>query len=148
MATNVRAPMALLRRAFPMLEESKGVVFNTSSIASVLGFPGLGVYGASKAALDAVSRNAAADVAAQGIRGESPCLCQCAQSLNTSSILHSVQHQPLLVCIRDGRPKCTALLPEPGRRREGVSGCICCHDQPVQDCGGRGRPCSIIARVD
>ncbi|MGH3335627.1 MAG: SDR family NAD(P)-dependent oxidoreductase [Nocardioides sp.] len=59
--TNVHAPVELVRALLPQLRDTHGTVLNVSSDASVEGYPGWGAYGASKAALDHVSRVLAAE---------------------------------------------------------------------------------------
>jgi len=49
---NVLAPLALTQLLLRQLRESQGCVFNISSDAAVEAYPGWGVYGSSKAALD------------------------------------------------------------------------------------------------
>jgi NAD(P)-dependent dehydrogenase (short-subunit alcohol dehydrogenase family) len=56
LATNLRAPVELVRALLPQLRASGGTVLNISSDAAVEGYPGWGAYGASKAALDQMSR--------------------------------------------------------------------------------------------
>src|SRR5688572_32420556 len=53
---NTLAPLALVQEALPLLLESRGLVVNITSDAAVGGYPGWGVYGASKAALDLMSK--------------------------------------------------------------------------------------------
>jgi NAD(P)-dependent dehydrogenase (short-subunit alcohol dehydrogenase family) len=53
---NVLAPLALIQLALPLLERSKGSIVNVSSDAAVEGYEGWGGYGASKAALEQLSR--------------------------------------------------------------------------------------------
>eukprot|EP00045_Choanoeca_perplexa_P001355 m.19080 g.19080 ORF g.19080 m.19080 type:complete len:284 (+) comp10894_c0_seq1:548-1399(+) len=65
---NVRSLMRMLPLAIPLLEKTKGCIFATSSAGSIVGLPTLGSYAASKAALDAVVRVAAAELASAGIR--------------------------------------------------------------------------------
>lgn len=55
-AVNVVSPLALVQEALPLLVGSGGLVVNVSSDAAVGAYPGWGAYGASKAALDLVSR--------------------------------------------------------------------------------------------
>lgn len=50
--TNTIAPLALIQALLPTLTVSKGTIVNISSDAAVEAYPGWGVYGASKAALD------------------------------------------------------------------------------------------------
>jgi NAD(P)-dependent dehydrogenase (short-subunit alcohol dehydrogenase family) len=59
--TNVLAPVELLRALLPQLRAHHGTVLNVSSDAAVEGYAGWGAYGASKAALDQVSRVLAAE---------------------------------------------------------------------------------------
>jgi NAD(P)-dependent dehydrogenase (short-subunit alcohol dehydrogenase family) len=59
--TNLHAPVELVRALLPQLRGTGGTVLNISSDASVEGYPGWGAYGASKAALDQVSRVLAAE---------------------------------------------------------------------------------------
>jgi NAD(P)-dependent dehydrogenase (short-subunit alcohol dehydrogenase family) len=59
--TNLQAPVELVRALLPQLRESGGTVLNISSDAAVEGYPGWGAYGASKAALDQLSRVLAAE---------------------------------------------------------------------------------------
>ncbi|MQA97250.1 MAG: SDR family NAD(P)-dependent oxidoreductase [Streptosporangiales bacterium] len=54
-AANVHGPLALIQAALPLLRASRGRVLNISSDAAVEAYPGWGVYGASKAALDHLS---------------------------------------------------------------------------------------------
>ena len=55
-AVNVQAPLALVQRALPLLEASAGRIINVTSDAAVEGYEGWGGYGASKAALEQLSR--------------------------------------------------------------------------------------------
>jgi NAD(P)-dependent dehydrogenase (short-subunit alcohol dehydrogenase family) len=64
---NTLAPLALLREALPLLVRSQGLVVNISSDAALGGYPGWGVYGASKAALDLVSKTLAAELRERGV---------------------------------------------------------------------------------
>ena len=56
LTVNVLAPLALAQLALPLLERSKGTIVNVSSDAAVEGYEGWGGYGASKAALEQLSR--------------------------------------------------------------------------------------------
>ena len=64
---NTLAPLALIRETLPLLIRSQGLVVNISSDAAVGGYPGWGVYGASKAALDLVSKTLAAELRDRGV---------------------------------------------------------------------------------
>ena len=54
--TNAGAPLALIQLALPLLREREGAIVNITSDASVEAYEGWGMYGASKAALDQLSR--------------------------------------------------------------------------------------------
>src|SRR5207247_2899667 len=64
---NTLAPLALAREALPLLRRGTGLVVNISSDAAIGGYPGWGIHGASKAALDLVSKTLAAELKDQGI---------------------------------------------------------------------------------
>lgn len=64
---NTLAPLALVQEALPLLFRSHGLVVNISSDAAVGGYPGWGLYGASKAALDLVSKTLAAELREDGV---------------------------------------------------------------------------------
>jgi NAD(P)-dependent dehydrogenase (short-subunit alcohol dehydrogenase family) len=65
--TNVFAPLHLMQRAFPLLAASGGSIVNVSSDAAINAYPGWGGYGASKAALEHVSRTFAAEHEGTGV---------------------------------------------------------------------------------
>jgi NAD(P)-dependent dehydrogenase (short-subunit alcohol dehydrogenase family) len=58
---NVAAPLGLVQLALPLLRERGGAVVNLTSDAAVEGYEGWGGYGASKAALEQLSRVLAAE---------------------------------------------------------------------------------------
>jgi NAD(P)-dependent dehydrogenase (short-subunit alcohol dehydrogenase family) len=60
--TNVVAPLGMVQELLPVLERSQALVVNISSDAALGGYPGWGGYGASKAALDLVSRTLAEEL--------------------------------------------------------------------------------------
>ncbi|HTS32926.1 MAG TPA: SDR family oxidoreductase [Thermoplasmata archaeon] len=64
---NVVAPLALVQQLLPWLERAGGQVVNVSSDAAVGAYPGWGGYGASKSALDLVSRTLAEELRGRGI---------------------------------------------------------------------------------
>ncbi len=64
---NTLAPLALVQEALPLLIRSRGLIVNITSDAAVGGYPGWGVYGASKAALDLISKTLAAELKAKGV---------------------------------------------------------------------------------
>jgi NAD(P)-dependent dehydrogenase (short-subunit alcohol dehydrogenase family) len=51
-----------------MLKQGSGSIVNISSVASLVGIPGLSAYSASKGGLDALTRGVAIDYAKDGIR--------------------------------------------------------------------------------
>ncbi|MGA8297566.1 MAG: SDR family NAD(P)-dependent oxidoreductase, partial [Acidimicrobiales bacterium] len=59
--TNVEAPLALIQLALPLLEASGGTVVNVTSDAAVQAYEGWGGYGATKAALEQLSKVLAAE---------------------------------------------------------------------------------------
>lgn len=74
MAVNVKGTWRCLRAELAtMKSRGRGAIVNTSSIAGVRGFPGLAAYTASKHAILGLTRSAALDAAAWGIRVN--CLC-------------------------------------------------------------------------
>jgi NAD(P)-dependent dehydrogenase (short-subunit alcohol dehydrogenase family) len=68
MDINVRAPFRLMRAAAADLARSSGSVVNVSSVTGQRAFPGVLAYCASKAAMDQLTRCAALDLAARGVR--------------------------------------------------------------------------------
>jgi NAD(P)-dependent dehydrogenase (short-subunit alcohol dehydrogenase family) len=64
---NMLAPLAFVQEALPLLVRSHGLVVNISSDAAIAGYPGWGVYGASKAALDLLSKTLAAELKESGV---------------------------------------------------------------------------------
>jgi len=66
---NVLAPLHLAQLVLPgMKERGEGVIINVSSDAGVEAYPGWGGYGASKAALEHLSRTLAVDLEGTGVR--------------------------------------------------------------------------------
>jgi NAD(P)-dependent dehydrogenase (short-subunit alcohol dehydrogenase family) len=66
---NVLAPLHLAQLVLPgMRERGAGVIINVSSDAGVEAYPGWGGYGASKAALEHLSRTLAAELEGSGVR--------------------------------------------------------------------------------
>jgi NAD(P)-dependent dehydrogenase (short-subunit alcohol dehydrogenase family) len=59
--TNVVAPLRVVQAALPHLRAARGAVVNVSSDAAVEGYAGWGAYGATKAALEQLSRVLAAE---------------------------------------------------------------------------------------
>jgi NAD(P)-dependent dehydrogenase (short-subunit alcohol dehydrogenase family) len=68
MAVNLRAPFRLMRAAAPHLSVRKGAIVNVSSVNGLRSFPGVLAYCVSKAAVDQLTRCAALELAAVGVR--------------------------------------------------------------------------------
>jgi NAD(P)-dependent dehydrogenase (short-subunit alcohol dehydrogenase family) len=67
--TNVRGPFFLTAAlTVKMVAKGSGTVINVSSTASLRGFPGAAAYGATKAALDSLTRAWAAEFGGSGVR--------------------------------------------------------------------------------
>jgi NAD(P)-dependent dehydrogenase (short-subunit alcohol dehydrogenase family) len=60
---NVVAPVGLMQLSLPLLAANGGLIVNVSSDAAQGAYPGWGGYGSSKAALDLITRTAAAELA-------------------------------------------------------------------------------------
>ncbi|MCQ4044525.1 SDR family NAD(P)-dependent oxidoreductase [Streptantibioticus rubrisoli] len=67
-ATNLLAPIFLTQEALPHLEAAKGLVVNVTTAGNQRGWPGHSVYGATKIALDFLTRTWALELAPKGIR--------------------------------------------------------------------------------
>lgn len=70
---NLRGAILVTREALPALRDARGLVVNLASIAGTLPTPGLGVYGATKAALIALTRTLAREEAGNGVRATALC---------------------------------------------------------------------------
>jgi NAD(P)-dependent dehydrogenase (short-subunit alcohol dehydrogenase family) len=68
MNINLRSVFNLMKRAVPHLERSRGNIVNVSSVTGPRSFPGVLAYCVSKAAVDQLTRCAALELAAKGIR--------------------------------------------------------------------------------
>jgi NAD(P)-dependent dehydrogenase (short-subunit alcohol dehydrogenase family) len=68
MELNVNAPFRLMRASIPALKAQRGAVVNVSSVNGRRVFPGLAAYNVSKGALDHLTRCAAIELAASGVR--------------------------------------------------------------------------------
>lgn len=67
--TNVKAPYFLVAEIAPaMARRGKGAIVNVSTMAGTFGVPGMSVYGASKAALNLLTRSWAAEFGPRGVR--------------------------------------------------------------------------------
>ena len=65
---NARAPFRLMRAAAALLVQSKGSIVNVSSVTGLRSFPGVLAYCVSKSAIDQLTRCAALELAAKGVR--------------------------------------------------------------------------------
>jgi NAD(P)-dependent dehydrogenase (short-subunit alcohol dehydrogenase family) len=65
---NVRAPFVLMQKALPTMIERRGNIVNVSSVTGLRAFPGVLAYCVSKAGLDQLTRCAALELAAKGVR--------------------------------------------------------------------------------
>jgi len=68
MDVNVRAPFRLIREASAAITAAKGAIVNVSSVTGTRAFPGVAAYCVSKAAVDQLTRVAALEMAASGVR--------------------------------------------------------------------------------
>ena len=69
MDINVKGVWLSMKYEIPrMLEQGGGAIVNCSSVAGVIGFPGIGIYVASKHAVIGLTKTAALEYSAQGIR--------------------------------------------------------------------------------
>ena len=73
MDINVRGAFLVTREALPHLRTARGFVINIASIAGTMPTPGLSVYGASKAALIALTKSLNHEEAATGVRATAIC---------------------------------------------------------------------------
>lgn len=71
--TNIRAPIFLTQLLLPALEKRKGAVINVSSVITRKAAPGMGIYAATKGALEAFTRNLAVELATRGVRVNAVC---------------------------------------------------------------------------
>ena len=70
---NLRGLLLVTRESIPLLKESKGWVINLASIAGTAPTPGLTVYGATKAAVIALTRSMNAELEGDGVRAIALC---------------------------------------------------------------------------
>ena len=64
---NAGAPLALIQRAVPALAERRGLIVNITSDAARAAYAGWGPYGATKAALELLTRTLATELAGRGV---------------------------------------------------------------------------------
>jgi NAD(P)-dependent dehydrogenase (short-subunit alcohol dehydrogenase family) len=65
---NLRAALILMQKALPTIIERRGNIVNVSSVTGPRAFPGVLAYCVSKAGLDQLTRCAALELAAKGVR--------------------------------------------------------------------------------
>lgn len=68
MDVNLRAVFSMMQEAVPHLEKRRGNVVNVSSVTGLRSFPGVLAYCVSKAGVDQLTRCAALELAAKGVR--------------------------------------------------------------------------------
>src|SRR5436190_9844653 len=73
LAVNLRGLFLVTQAAIPLLRESRGWVVNLASIAGTLPTPGLATYGATKAAVIALTRSLNDELDADGVRAIALC---------------------------------------------------------------------------
>jgi NAD(P)-dependent dehydrogenase (short-subunit alcohol dehydrogenase family) len=73
LSINLRGLLLVTREAIPLLKASKGWVVNLASIAGTTPTPGLTVYGATKAAVIALTRSQNAELDGDGVRAIAIC---------------------------------------------------------------------------
>lgn len=64
---NVGAPLVLTQLAVPLLAERRGLIVNITSDAATAAYPGWGPYGATKAALELLTRTLASELGERGV---------------------------------------------------------------------------------
>lgn len=64
---NVGAPIVLTQLARPLLSARRGLILNVTSDAATAAYPGWGPYGATKAALELLTRTLAAELREEGV---------------------------------------------------------------------------------
>jgi NAD(P)-dependent dehydrogenase (short-subunit alcohol dehydrogenase family) len=73
LGVNLRGLLIVTREALPLLKEARGWIVNLASIAGTAATPGLTVYGATKAAVIALTRSQNAELEADGVRAIALC---------------------------------------------------------------------------
>jgi NAD(P)-dependent dehydrogenase (short-subunit alcohol dehydrogenase family) len=73
LAINVRGLLLVSREAIPHLKQTRGWIVNVASIAGTTPTPGLTVYGATKAAVIALTRSQNAELDTDGVRAVALC---------------------------------------------------------------------------
>jgi len=73
LGVNLRGLFLFTQAAIPLLRESRGWIVNLASIAGTIPSPGLATYGATKAAVIALTRSLNAELEAVGVRAIAIC---------------------------------------------------------------------------
>jgi NAD(P)-dependent dehydrogenase (short-subunit alcohol dehydrogenase family) len=73
LGVNLRGLLLVTREAIPLLKEHGGLVVNVASIAGTRPTPGLTVYGATKAAVIALTRSLSLELEGSGVRAIALC---------------------------------------------------------------------------
>jgi NAD(P)-dependent dehydrogenase (short-subunit alcohol dehydrogenase family) len=73
LGVNLRGLFLVTQAAIPLLRESRGWIVNLASIAGTVPTPGLATYGATKAAVIALTRSLNAELDADGVRAIAIC---------------------------------------------------------------------------
>jgi NAD(P)-dependent dehydrogenase (short-subunit alcohol dehydrogenase family) len=73
LGVNLRGLLLVTREAIPLLKASKGWIVNLASIAGTAPTPGLTVYGATKAAVIALTRSQNLELESAGVRAVAVC---------------------------------------------------------------------------
>jgi NAD(P)-dependent dehydrogenase (short-subunit alcohol dehydrogenase family) len=73
LGVNLRGLLLVSREAIPLLRRTRGWIFNLASIAGTAPTPGLTVYGATKAAVVALTRSQNIELEADGVRAVAIC---------------------------------------------------------------------------
>ncbi|HZT53910.1 MAG TPA: SDR family oxidoreductase, partial [Gaiellaceae bacterium] len=73
LAVNLRALFLVTQAAIPLLRASRGWIVNLASIAGTIPSPALAAYGATKAAVIALTRSLNAELEADGVRAVALC---------------------------------------------------------------------------
>ncbi len=73
LSVNLRGLLLVTREAIPLLKASRGWIVNLASLAGTTSTPGLTVYGATKAAVIAVTRSQNAELESDGVRSIAIC---------------------------------------------------------------------------
>lgn len=73
LGVNLRGLLLVTREAIPLLKTSRGWIVNLASITGTTATPGLSVYGATKAAVIALTRSLNAELESDGVRAIALC---------------------------------------------------------------------------